>query len=194
MVERFRPAVVSDHLSWSNFGGRHGHDLLPLPMTRAVAARVAERVREVQDALGCRLALENVSAYLRTREDELPEWEFLALVADRADAAILLDVNNVYVNARNFGDDAGRFIDQVPSERIVQYHLGGHTDLGSHVVDTHATAMIDPVLDLFARAVERHGPRPTIVEWDADLPSLDTLLAERERAEAIVVGARTGAT
>ncbi len=131
--------------------------------------------------LGRRILIENVSSYVAFEESTMPEWEFLCTVLDRADAGMLLDVNNVFVSAHNHGFDACAFIDSVPAERIGQVHLAGHRDMGSHLLDDHGSAVPDPVLELYARLVARVGPRRTLVEWDTAPPSVDALTAECRR-------------
>ena len=185
LCERVAPAIVSDHLCWTGLGGHNSHDLLPLPFTEEAARRTAARIREVQDALGRRIAIENVSSYLEHAASGVPEADFLAAVADAADCAILLDVNNLYVNARNHGIDPARYLERIPAARVVQMHLAGHEDHGDLVIDTHDPPVADAVWALYARAVRRFGPVPTLVEWDAAVPALDVVLAEARRAEAV---------
>ena len=185
LVTRVKPPWASDHVCFNGAGGAHLHDLLPLPLTRAVALHVADRVRAVQDALGVRFAIENVSSYLTYRDDELPEWAFVSLIAEAADCGILLDVNNVYVSARNHGFDADGYVDGIAHERVVQIHLAGHTDEGRYLLDTHAAPVADPVWELYARACRRIGPCSALIEWDDEIPALDVLLAEVARAKAV---------
>jgi uncharacterized protein (UPF0276 family) len=192
LAERIEPAWISDHLCWSGVGGHMVHDLLPLPYSEEALAHVAERVARVQDALGRRIALENVSSYLNFGESALTEWDFLAALAARADCAILLDVNNVYVSAFNHGFDVGDYLSGVPVERVVQFHLAGHSDHGTHLLDTHDHPVCDEVWALYARAVQRFGTRPTLIEWDDQIPAFDTLHAEARRAGAVAAGTRRG--
>jgi uncharacterized protein (UPF0276 family) len=182
LCERIEPAVVSDHLSFGTFGRHYAHDLWPLPFTEEALAHVVARVGQVQDDLGRRLALENVSTYLALASSELAEWEFLDEVARRADCRILLDVNNVHVNACNHGFSAERYVDGVSRERVVQFHLAGHLDMGSYLLDDHGSAVSPAVWALYERAVARFGPVPTIVEWDEDVPALDVLVSEADKA------------
>lgn len=176
---------VSDHLCWGAAGGVHLHDLLPLPYTERVVRHVAERARMVQDVLGARLALENVSSYLTYTASEMTEWEFLTAVAEEADVGILLDVNNIYVSAYNHGFDPNVYVDAVPAHRVVQIHLAGHTNHGTHILDTHSDHVIDPVWDLYRRALRRVGPVSTLIEWDDDIPPFPVLSAEAAKARAI---------
>ncbi len=193
LVARFEPAWVSDHLCWGSFGGHYAHDLLPLPYTEEALALVAARVAEVQERLGRRILVENVSSYLEFAHSSMPEWEFLAAVAERADCGILLDVNNVYVSAANHGFSAEEYLDRLPPARIGQIHLAGHSDRGTHLLDTHDAPVVEAVWRLYRRALGRFGRVSTLVEWDDRIPELDDVVAETERsraAEAEVLGAR----
>jgi uncharacterized protein (UPF0276 family) len=184
---------VSDHLCWGGASGVQIHDLLPLPYTEEAVHHVASRVREVQDFLEVPFVIENVSSYLTYVESRMTEWEFLSAIAEEADCGILLDVNNIYVSSYNHGFDPCAYVDGVPHRRVVQYHLAGHANHGKYILDTHGDHVIDAVWDLYRRACARTGPVSTLVEWDDDIPSLETLLAEAEKARAIrdeVTGAR----
>ena len=182
LVARVEPEWVSDHLCWGAFGGHYAHDLLPLPRTEEVLIHVVERIHQVQEALGRRILLENVSTYLTFAESEIPEWEFLAELARRADCGLLLDVNNVYVNARNHGFSAEAYLDAIPAERVGQLHLAGHTDKGWYLLDSHVGPVPDPVWDLYVRTIRRLGPVPTLVEWDEDVPAYETVVAVSQKA------------
>lgn len=184
LCHRIEPAWVSDHLCWGSHGGHHLHDLLPLPYTEAAIAHTAARIAEVQDTLGRRLLVENVSSYVGYRSSEMPEWEFITAVVERADALLLLDVNNVIVSARNFGFDPRRYIDGLPAARVQQLHLANHTDMGHFKFDSHRGAVPDEVWSLFEYVVGRIGPRTTIVEWDEDVPDWETLRAQALAAAA----------
>ncbi|HXZ48601.1 MAG TPA: DUF692 domain-containing protein [Usitatibacter sp.] len=190
LVRRFEPALVSEHLSWSSVGGWHANDLLPLPRTREAVAHVAARIGIVQERLGRRILIENVSSYLEVPASEMPEWEFLAAVARRSGCGILLDVNNVHVNAVNHGFDARAYLAAIEPAAVAEFHLAGHETGEVGLVDTHATPVAPEVWSLYEEAVARIGPRPTLVERDADIPALDVLLAEAARAGAILGGAR----
>jgi uncharacterized protein (UPF0276 family) len=183
---RYEPAWVSDHLCWTGVRGRNLHDLLPLPYTEAVLTYVAERVLRVQDRLGRRIALENVSSYFAYRADAMPEWEFLARIAEHADCGILLDVNNVFVSAHNHGFDPERYLAAVPPERVFQIHLAGHSEAGPLLIDTHDHSVREEVWALYETALRRIGPVSTLIEWDDDIPALSTLSAEAARARAIM--------
>lgn len=185
LIHRTEPASVSDHLCWTARGGEHAHDLLPLPFTEEALAHVVERVCVVQDRLRRRILLENVSSYVTYRVSELTEWEFVNEVARRADCHLLLDVNNVHVNARNHGFDAVDYVDAIDPVRVAQIHLAGHTDLGTHILDSHVGPVPPPVWDLYRRAVRRFGRVPVLVEWDTDIPDYTTLLAEARSAAEV---------
>src|SRR5262245_61895249 len=185
LVRRTKTPWVSDHFCWSGAGSAHLHDLLPIPYTAEAVARVVERARQVQDFLEVPFALENTSSYLTYRSSTLSEWEFISEVAERADIGLLFDVNNVYVSAYNHGFDPYEFVRNVPHERIVQIHLAGHTHLGKYIIDTHRGHVIDPVWDLYRETIELSGPISTLIEWDDEIPELEVLLAEAERARRI---------
>lgn len=186
LARRFEPAWLSDHLCWTGVGGVNLHDLLPLPFTEEAVRHVAARVRQVQDRLGRRIALENVSSYFAWTADAMPEWEFLAAVAEEADCGLLLDVNNVYVSAHNHGFDPRRYLDAVPPGRVFQMHLAGHSRQGPLLIDTHDHPVCPEVWALFEHAVRRFGAVSTLIEWDDQLPDFDRLEEEALRARAIL--------
>jgi uncharacterized protein (UPF0276 family) len=188
LAARIEPAWVSDHLCWTSIDQHHLHDLLPLPYTEAAVRHVAQRVLQVQDFLGCRILLENVSSYVEFAEAELSEWEFLAEVARRSDCRILLDVNNIYVSAFNHAFDPLDYLNGVPADRVQQIHLAGHSHCGSHIIDTHDAAIVDPVWALYAEAVARFGRVATMIERDDHIPPLQELEAELDRARHIAAG------
>ena len=179
------PAWISDHLCWTGVDGLNMHDLLPLPYTQEALRHVVERVCRVQDFLGRRILLENVSSYVTYRDSEMTEWEFLCAVAREADCLILLDINNVYVSAYNHEFSASAYIEHVPVQRVMQFHLAGHRNLSDHIVDTHDEAIIDPVWALYRQAVRRFGRVSTLIERDDCIPPLATLLEELNRARSI---------
>ena len=185
LAAEVEPAWISDHLCWGSIDGMVAHDLLPLPFTEEALHHVVDRVRRVQDHLGRRILLENVSSYMTFRHSVMPEWEFLAEVARRADCGILLDVNNVFVSAHNHGFDAHDYIAGVPAERVGQIHLAGHSARGDLLVDTHDHPVPDAVWDLYRATIAMLGPRPTLIEWDDHVPALDRLVAESSRAVAV---------
>lgn len=185
LARRVEPAWISDHLCWTGVAGISMHDLLPLPYTEEALGHVVERVGRVQDRLGRRILLENVSSYIGFAESAVPEWEFLAEVARRADCLILLDINNIHVSAFNHGFEPQRYIEGIPVERVQQFHLAGHDDCGTHIIDTHDHPVVEPVWDLYALAVRRFGPVSTMIERDDRIPPLNELLAELDRARRI---------
>lgn len=185
LAERIEPAWISDHLCWTGVGGRNLHDLLPLPYSEAALRHVSERVARVQDALGRRLLLENVSSYVSFAADETSEWDFVAELARRADCELLLDVNNVYVSSVNHGFDARAYIDAMPAARVRQIHLAGHEEHGGHLIDTHDRPVCEAVWELYAYTVRRLGVRPTMIERDDRMPPLAELLAELDTARQV---------
>jgi uncharacterized protein len=196
LIKRFEPAWVSDHLCWGSIGGHYAHDLLPLPYTEEALKLTASRVRQVQERLGRQILIENVSSYLTYRHSAMPEWEFLDGVAQEADCGILLDVNNIYVSAQNHGFSAAEYVSRIAPQRVGQIHLAGHSDAGTHLVDTHDHPVPEPVWDLLRMALERCGRVSTLIEWDALIPEFEELTAHAERARAIqaqVMSAQTRA-
>ncbi|GHC11339.1 DUF692 domain-containing protein [Thermomonas carbonis] len=193
LAKRVRPALISDHLCWSRHDGVQLHDLLPLPRDEATLAHVAARVQQVQDALGRQLVLENVSSYLRFAGDTLGEAEFLCALVQASGCGLLLDINNVYVNAHNHGIDAAAYLDALPRHAVKQLHLAGHSEdaLGSGLlIDTHDAAVCDGVWALYAHALRRFGEVPTMIERDDDIPPLHDLLQELDIARRIASDAR----
>lgn len=189
LAERIAPAWISDHLCWTGVSGKNLHDLLPLPYTEEALRHVVDRVQRVQDVLGRRLVLENVSSYLSFRDSELTEWEFLRAVAERADCLILLDVNNIYVSSVNHEFDPRGYLESIPLERVQQIHLAGHQNHGDYLVDTHDHPVADPVWDLYRAAVRRFGNVSTMIERDANIPPLAELLVELDAARALAARA-----
>jgi uncharacterized protein len=185
LAERVNAAWISDHLCWTGIAGLNTHDLLPMPLTEASLAHVVGRIREVQDRLGRPLILENPSSYLQFAGPQMPECEFIARMAEEADCGLLLDVNNVHVSAFNHGFDAVAYIEAIPAERVVQVHLAGPKDCGTHLLDTHDSPVLEPVWDLYALAIARTGGVSTLLEWDADIPPWGELLAELAKARAV---------
>jgi len=190
LVDRFQPAIVSEHLAWSTWRGAYQPDLLPFPRTAAALQRIVENITQAQDALGRRIAIENPAHYLRIDGHAWGEIDFLAELARRAGCGLLLDVNNVYVSAHNLGYPAGAYLDAFPGALVMEIHLAGHTpdpNLGrALLVDSHDAPIAPEVWALYERLVARIGPRPTLIERDDKLPEFDTLLAERDRADALL--------
>jgi uncharacterized protein (UPF0276 family) len=182
LARRTRAHWISDHLCWTGVMGRNTHDLLPMPYTEEALRHTVARVREVQDFLERPLALENPSSYVEFVASSMPEWEFLARLAEDADCALLLDVNNVYVSSFNHAFDPNVYIDAIPADRVVQFHVAGHTNKGTHIIDTHSDHAIDEVWALYRRAWARTGPTATLYEWDEDIPELSVVHAEALKA------------
>jgi len=185
LVRRIEPAMVTDHLCWGSHRGRYVHDLLPLPYTEESLAHVAGRVAAVQDRLGRPILLENPSSYVAFRDSTLAEWEFLSELCARAGCGILLDVNNVFVSARNLGFDPISYLDGVDPEHVGQFHLAGHADKGRYLLDTHDAPVPLAVWDLYRESLRRFGRVPSLVEWDDHIPPLEEVVAESRRAAAI---------
>ncbi|MEY4564023.1 MAG: hypothetical protein RLZZ618_3300 [Pseudomonadota bacterium] len=194
LAQRIEPAWVSDHLCWTGVDHHNLHDLLPMPYTEAALSHVVGRVQQVQDILGRRLLLENVSSYVSFAGDEMSEWEFITELLQRADCELLLDVSNVYVSSRNHGFDPRRFIDALPVARVRQIHLAGHEDHGTHLVDTHDHPVCHAVWDLYAHTTRRFGAVPTMIERDDHVPPLAELLAELDVARAVQTEALASTT
>lgn len=190
LVERIEPGLVSEHLCWGGIDGRHHNDLLPLPYTEESLRHCVERVDAVQQALGRRVAIENLSSYVQFDESTLSEWDFVAALAQRSGCALLLDVNNVFVNACNHGFDPLRYLAAMPRDAVIEIHLAGHSierhDGRELRVDTHGSRVCDEVWSLYAAALARLGPVPTLIEWDTDVPALEQLLDEAARAQRLL--------
>ena len=189
LADRIEPAWMSDHLCWTGIARRNMHDLLPLPYTREAVDHVAARIRQAQDYLGRRILIENVSSYVSFERSEMTEWEFLRDIAERADCLLLFDVNNVYVSGFNHGFDPHEYIDALPGQRIQQIHLAGHSNCGTHIIDTHDAPVIDEVWKLYSYAIEAFGPIATMIERDDHIPELDVLVAELDQARALAAQA-----
>ena len=178
LVRTIAPPYFTDHVCFCKASGLDLHDLLPLPYTKETIEHVVPRIRHVQDRVGRPFGLENVSSYLSYRASAMPEHEFIAEIAERADCGILLDVNNVFVSAFNHGFDAAQYIDAIPADRVVQIHLAGHTDKGAYLLDTHSDHVRPEVWALYERAIRRIGPVSTLIEWDEAIPTFDVLARE----------------
>jgi len=182
LVDRIEPGLVSEHVSWGRLARRHFNELLPLPYTREALDLVAARVDETQEALGRRILVENIAAYVTFAESELAEAQFLAELAARTGCGLLLDVNNVHVNTLNHGGDARAFIDAIPGAAVAEFHVAGF-EPGPITIDTHGRPVAQPVWALYEHALARIGPRPTLVEWDIDIPPFDVLRQEAAKAQ-----------
>jgi uncharacterized protein (UPF0276 family) len=187
--DRVKAHWVSDHLCWTGVAGRNSHDLLPMPYTEEALAHVVSRVKQVQHFLGAPIALENPSTYAELSGASMTEWEFLARLAELADCAILLDVNNVYVSAHNHGFDPAVYLDAIPFDRVIQLHVAGHTDHGTHIIDSHIGPVVDPVWELLAVAHRRAAGVPILLEWDAEIPAFEVVHREALRARELIGGA-----
>jgi uncharacterized protein (UPF0276 family) len=190
LVDRVEPGLVSEHLCWGSVGGLHANDLLPLPHTVEALALLADRVDHVQSTLKRAILVENLSAYVEFRDNDMTETAFLAELARRTGCGLLLDINNLYVNAINFGFDAAGRLADLDGDSIGEIHLAGHTVVDDCLIDTHGSLVCEPVWSLYADACRRFGPKPTLIEWDTDLPALDVLVSQAARATAV---ARRGA-
>ena len=185
LADEVRPAWISDHLCWTSVDQVNSHDLLPLPYNEEAVLHVVERVRQVQDYLGRQILLDNVSSYLGYHVSDMQEWEFLAEICERADCKILLDINNIYVSARNHGFSPDDYLEAMDPCRVQQFHLAGHSDYGHYVIDTHDHDIVDPVWDLYRQALRRFGPVSTMIERDDHIPPFVELAAELDIARTI---------
>jgi uncharacterized protein len=186
LADRIEPAAISEHLCWGRVDGRHLNDLLPLPFTDEALAVCCDRIDAVQRALRRPLLVENVSAYLRFSADAMTEWDFVAAVARRTGCKLLFDVNNIYVNAVNHGFDPLIYLGAVPGDAVAEIHLAGFDASGPCLIDSHGARVAPPVWALYRATIERFGPKPTLLEWDTNLPALEVLLDEARTAQAIL--------
>jgi uncharacterized protein (UPF0276 family) len=185
LADRLEVNWISDHLCFTGVDGINLHDLLPVPFTYEALRHIAKRIRDVQDVLGRRVLIENVSSYLTYRSSEMTEWDFLAALAVEADCLLLLDVNNIYVSSVNHGFDPNTFLNGVPIDRVQQFHLAGHSKVDAHLIDTHDEPICEAVWQLYASAVRRFGSGSTMIERDANIPELSEVLAELDHARRI---------
>lgn len=195
LVQRYQPALVSEHLCWGAMDGRHSNDLLPLPFTQEAVSVLVSRIGQVQDALGRELLIENISTYLRFQGGDYSEWDFVAEIAKRSGCGLLCDVSNIYVNSMNHGFDPYVYLHALPRDRVREFHLGGFTRKGEFAVplliDTHDRPIDAAVWPLYAEAVAHFGAMPTLIEWDQDIPELEVLLAEAAHAEEVLNASAT---
>jgi len=185
LMGRIQPAWVSDHLCWTGVSGQNLHDLLPLPFTRETVDHLVDRIDQVQNFLGTKLIFENVSSYLTFSHSEMTEWEFISEVSEKSGSGVLLDLNNVYVSSVNHGFDPIQYLNGIPSDRVGQFHLAGHSDSGGVLIDTHDHDISEPVWDLYRTALKRFGSVSTLIERDANIPDYLTIEAEVIRAKEI---------
>ena len=185
LAKRVQPKWVSDHLCWTGVHGVNLHDLLPIPYTREALDHVVARIHHVQERLQRPLCLENVSTYVSFAESEMTEWEFISEMTRRTGCWLLFDVNNVFVSAHNHGYDAKTFLDGIPKDRVIQFHLAGHSDMGTYIIDTHDAPVREEVWALYAAALKRFGPVSTMIERDDNIPQLAELVAEVHEARRI---------
>jgi uncharacterized protein (UPF0276 family) len=189
IASRFEPALISEHLSWSSVEGRFANDLLPMPYTEEAVRHIAARIGQVQQELGRQILVENVSSYIQFDCSQLSESDFVSSVVAEADCGLLLDLNNIYVAASNHGFDALEYLAAMPAAAIQELHLAGHTRVSYEgrevLIDTHSTVVCDEVWNLYAACIQRFGEIPTLIEWDSDLPALETLVAEARRADHV---------
>jgi uncharacterized protein (UPF0276 family) len=186
LIARVEPALVSEHLCWSGVAGRHLNDLLPLPYTDEALAIACARVSELQERLGREVAIENISSYLTFADSTIPEWDFVAVLARRTGCKLLLDVNNIYVNATNHGFDADAYVAAIPPDAVAEIHLAGFEEADGCLIDTHGAPVAPDVWALYARTIERLGSRPTLIEWDTDIPAFAVLQREAATAQRVL--------
>jgi len=185
LMHRVEPMWISDHLCWTGVNQKNMHDLLPLPYTQAAVNHLADRISEVQDFLGVQILIENLSSYITYRDDAMSEWEFISAIAEKADCNILLDINNIYVSSFNHHFDPIEYLEGVPRHRVWQHHLAGHSNNGNLIIDTHDADIIDPVWALYEETAKRFGPVSTMIERDGNIPPLQKVIDELDRARAI---------
>ncbi len=188
-----RAPWLSDHLCWTGVAGTNAHDLLPMPLTEESLAHCTTRVKQVQDTLERTLFLENPSTYAAFTDQTMTEWEFLGRLCEATGCGLMLDVNNIYVSSRNHGFDPQAYLDGVPWDRVVQFHVAGHDDLGTHCIDTHIGPVIDPVWALLGEAWHRAGGASVLLEWDAEIPDLATTHREALKAIEAITAAKISA-
>lgn len=185
LAKDVQPLWISDHLCWTGVAGKNSHDLLPLPYTEEALKLVVSHIKQVQDTLGRRFIVENLSSYVSYTESEMTEWQFLRHVCEEADCLMLLDINNIYVSSVNYGFDPLEYLHHLPKNRIQQIHLAGHSDNGNVIIDTHDHPVAEPVWSLYAAACEHVGEVATMIERDDHIPALDELLKELAHAKEI---------
>jgi hypothetical protein len=188
LVKRTKTPWLTDHLCWGSVDGKYSHDLLPMPYTFEAARKTAQNIRQVRDFLEIPVAVENVSSYAEYHVSEMSEWEFLNEVVEQADCGVLLDVNNIYVSSQNHSFNPFDYVNSVDPERVAQIHIAGHSKFEKYILDTHDHPVLDPVWDIYARAIERAGPTATLLEWDDHIPSFDEVHQEALKAKKFIKG------
>ncbi len=187
LIDDFAPMLVSDHFCWTGLQSNNTHNLLPLPLSRKTIESLIPRIQTVQEFIGRPILLENASAYMQLQDDEIPEWEFIKEVSDRSGCGLLLDLNNLYVTSRNFDLNPQQVLSMVPTHRVQQIHLAGHTDMGAYLFDTHSKPVQDPVWDLYEQWLQGQRLVPTMIEWDDEIPSLETLELEVNKIKSRII-------
>lgn len=190
LVKKTKTPFISDHLCWGSIDGSYTHDLLPLPYTKEAVKRTADRVRQVRDFLEVPVIVENVSSYAEFHQSEMTEWEFLVEVVEQADCGVLLDVNNIFVSSQNHSFDPNTYLNHIPAERVGQIHIAGHSEFKKYRLDTHDHPVLDPVWDLYAKAIKKCGPTSTLLEWDAHIPTFEEVHAEAMKAARFMKNAQ----
>ncbi|OGQ21428.1 MAG: hypothetical protein A3I05_09060 [Deltaproteobacteria bacterium RIFCSPLOWO2_02_FULL_44_10] len=185
LADVVKPKWISDHLCFACTGGHNSHDLLPLPYTEEAITHVAKRIQQVQDHLGCQMLLENVSSYMEYKHSTMSEWEFLKAIVEEADCKTLLDINNIYVSSVNHSFDPMKFISAIPPDRVKQFHLAGHTEYETHLLDTHDHEIKSEVWKLYTKALERFGNISTLIEWDDHIPPFEELKSSADKAKKL---------
>lgn len=186
LAERFKPAQISDHLSWVSLNNHYAHELLPFPYTREAVNIISDKINQVQDYLGHPLLVENPSTYLAFNCSEMTEPEFINALIDKTDCELLIDINNVFVSASNHDFDANEYIRQIPAHKVKEIHLAGYDDRGAYLYDTHGHRVHDSVWDLYKNALLQFGEVPTLIEWDTDIPSFGVLQQEAAKAQQLI--------
>lgn len=184
LIDRFQPIQVSDHLAWVSVNNHYAHELLPFPYTQQAINLIADKINQVQDFLGRALIVENPSTYLDFNISEMPEWEFILKIVDKTNCELLIDVNNIYVSANNHGFDCIEYLSNIPHQQVKEIHLAGYEDRGTHLYDTHGYCIHDEVWALYEQALFYFGEKPTLIEWDNDIPGFDVLQQEADKAQA----------
>lgn len=185
LSERIKPKWISDHLCWTGVHGKNMHDLLPLPYTEESIQHIVGRIQKIQDFLGQQILIENVSSYITYQQSQITEWEFISEISNQADCRILLDLNNIYVSSVNHDFDPSTYLTNVPKNRVCQFHLAGHSNMGNYIIDTHDQDIIDPVWNLYAEALKHFGFVATMIERDDNIPPLESLVTELNYARMI---------